>query len=941
MSEQTPIPSSLNLPFVEQLYREYLRNPAAVPAAWREYFDGLPAPDGLLDQNAAPSSRAPLGDAPQPAPRFGGPALLDGGPAGREAAVKQDRLDQLVRAYRVRGHIIAQFDPLHHPHPHCPELSIAHYGFRPEDLDRPFSVRTISGSPVRTLREILFLLRNTYCRSIGVQFMHIDSLEARHWLQERMEGTQNRIHLSRQEQLRILTRLTDAVIFEEFIQKKYVGAKRFSLEGAESLIPLLDLVIEQAGPQGVEEIVIGMAHRGRLNVLANIIGKSPRQIFREFEDLDAELYLGRGDVKYHLGYHGDWTTASGHAVHLALCFNPSHLEFINPVVLGRVRAKQDRLGDVDRRRSLALLIHGDAAFAGQGIVQESLNLSELEGYRVGGALHVIVNNQLGFTTTPAEGRSSLYATDVAKMLQSPIFHVNGEDPEAVAQVVRLALDFRKSFQRDVVIDMYCYRRHGHSETDEPSLTQPCLYRKIQARPSVRDGYLDRLLKLGGVTRQEADEIAARRRQYLEQELAGLRSEGPAVSARPSVLGRIWAQYRGGPDHDVSEVDTGFSRERLAELLEATTRLPDGFNVHPKLRRWLEHRREMAAGRRPLDWSAAETLAFATLVVEGTRVRLSGQDTARGTFSQRHAVLYDFQTGQPFIPLAHLSPQQAPFEVYNSPLSEAGVLGFEYGYSIGYPDGLVLWEAQFGDFINAAQVYVDQFLASAEEKWSSLSGLVLLLPHGLEGQGPEHSSARLERFLMLAADDNLQIVSPTTPAQFFHCLRRQVLRRWRKPLIVLTPKSLLRHPHATSTLDQLTEGRFQRVIPDDLAEHGRASRILLCGGKLFYELNQEREVRGRTDVAIVRIEQYYPLPEATLLAALEPYPARARVYWVQEEPANMGAWPYLRLRFDSRLGGRPFAGITRPASASPATGSTASHKLEQQQLLRQAFEADGD
>ncbi len=935
MSEPAIVPASSNLAFVEQLYAEYLRDPASVPPVWRAYFTAL-------RDSESPAGAPRWGPSFRPSSIFNPPAARDGD--GRHAAhataASQDRVDQLVRAYRVRGHLLAAVDPLHRPGPFHPELKPQHYGFTREDLHRPFSSRTIHGAAIRPLRDIILLLRNTYCRSIGVQFMHIDQLAARHWLQERMEGTQNRLALTRTEQVRILTRLTDAVIFEEFIQKKYVGAKRFSLEGGESLIPLLDLAIEHAGEQGIDEIVIGMAHRGRLNVLANILGKSPRQIFREFEDLDAELYLGRGDVKYHQGYHGDWTTVTGKQIHLALCFNPSHLEFVNPVVLGRVRAKQDRLNDAGRERSMALLIHGDAAFAGGGIVQETLNLSELAGYRTGGTLHVIVNNQLGFTTTPTEGRSTTYATDVAKMLQSPIFHVNGEDPEAVAQVVRLAMDFRQEFRRDVVIDMYCYRRYGHSEADEPAFTQPVLYRQIEARPSVRDGYLKRLLELGGVTRAEADAIAAHRRASLEQDLAGVQSEGPAMSARPSTLGRIWNQYAGGCDADVPDVDTGVPRERLEQLLAAQTRLPEDFHLHPKLKRWLEHRRQMARGEKPLDWAAAEVLAYATIVAEGTRVRLSGQDSGRGTFSHRHAILHDYEDSRPYIPLQHLAPDQAPFEVWNSPLSEAGVLGFEYGYSIAYPDGLVLWEAQFGDFANAAQVFIDQFLASAEDKWHSLSGLVLLLPHGQEGQGPEHSSARLERFLMLAADDNLQIVQPSTPAQFFHCLRRQVLRRWRKPLVVLTPKSLLRHPQATSTLEELATGRFERVLPDRPDDPSAVRRILLCSGKVYYELLQARQARTRPDVALVRVEQFYPLATETLDSALSLLPGSVPVYWVQEEPLNMGAASYFRLRFGGTLAGRRFDVVGRPVAASPATGSAASHKLEQERLLAQALATDG-
>jgi 2-oxoglutarate dehydrogenase E1 component len=786
------------------------------------------------------------------------------------------------------------------------------------------------------LREILDRLRNTYCRSIGVQFMHIDDLTVRHWLQERMEGSLNRISLNRAEQVRILTRLTDAVIFEEFIRKKFIGAKSFSLEGAESLIPLLDLAIERAGEQGIDEMVLAMAHRGRLNVLANIMGKSPRQIFREFADLDPELYMSRGDVKYHLGHSTDWQTAAGKQIHLSLCFNPSHLEFVNPVALGRMRAKQDRAGDAGRRRGLVVLIHGDAAFAGEGIIQETLNLSQLAAYTVGGTLHIVVNNQIGFTTSPSEAKSSVYATDVAKMLQIPIFHINGEDSEAVAQVVSLAMDFRREFQRDVVIDMYSYRRLGHNEGDEPFFTQPLMYRAIKQRKPVREGYLDHLLQLNGVTREEADEIAARRQELLEDELSQAKDE--SYTTPPETRRGVWARYVGGLDKDVEEADTSVDRDRLVQLLQAQASLPDDFHPHPKIEAAIRSRHQMARGEKPLDWSAGEGLAFASLAAEGARVRLSGQDTERGTFSHRHAVLHDIENGNTYRPLQNLTPDQAPVEIYNSPLSEAGVLGFEYGYSLDYPEGLVGWEAQFGDFWNAAQVIVDQFIAASEDKWRRLSGIVLLLPHGFEGMGPEHSSARLERFLSLSAEDNIQVVQPTTPAQFFHCLRRQVVRRWRKPMVVMTPKSLLRHPRVVSTLDEFITGRFERVLPDAIQDRtGNVGRVLLCSGKIYFELERERERLKRMDVAILRLEQLYPIANDTFKASLMPYRDATPVIWVQEEPENMGAWPFLKTWFaDSLFGRLPFTGIGRPPSASPATGSHSSHKKEQERLIAAAF-----
>ena len=950
MSRTTSSPNSLSLAFVEGLYEDFLQDPASVDPHWREYFETL-----------AGKGRDGTPKAWRPGPSFSAASIFN--PRGRaggngfraavasevsQAAALQDRVDQLIRAYRVRGHMAAQINPLGLPRPPQPELELAFYRFTEADLDRPFSIDTIPGADTLSLRGIIEHLRNTYCRSIGVQFMHIDDLSVRRWLQDRMESTQNRMQLGRQEQLRILTRLTNASIFEEFIQKKFIGAKSFSLEGAESLIPLLDLAIEKAGEQEIDEIVMGMAHRGRLNVLANVMGKTPQEIFREFEDVDPHLHTGHGDVKYHLGYSADWQTVAGHTVHISLCFNPSHLEFVNPVALGRMRAKMDRVGDEQHERGMVLLIHGDAAFAGEGVVQETLMLSQLAGYATGGTIHVVVNNQIGFTATPEEAHSSVYATDVAKMLQIPIFHVNGEDPEAVALVVRMAMDFRRAFKRDVVIDMYCYRRRGHNEGDEPSFTQPLLYKAIDGRKSVHEGYLEHLLKLGGVTREEAEKLIAVRREQLEAELSVARSKD-YVLKNPAPP-RVWSGYYGGPESlsepgaaerdpmgALLEFQTGADRKRLQSLLEAQTRVPADFHPHPKIERFLQARAEMARGERPLDWAAAEALAFASLLTEGTPIRLSGQDSARGTFSQRHSVLHDYETGRRYAPLANLAPDQAPFVVYNSPLSETGVLGFEYGYSLDCPDGLVMWEAQFGDFCNAAQVIIDQFLASAEDKWRRLSGLVLLLPHGFEGMGPEHSHARLERFLSLAAQDNMQIVNVTTPAQYFHCLRRQVKRCWRKPLVMMTPKSLLRHPAAVSTLDECAFGRFQRLIPDAETHGPRVERILLCSGKIYYELVQQREKLDRERFVILRLEQLYPLHEETLQAALAPFADGTPAVWVQEEPENMGAWSYLRVRFGEHLLGRfPFSGVYRPAATSPATGSASSHRLEQQALLARAF-----
>ena len=920
---------SQSLVFVEELYAAWLADPRSVSTDWQRYF---------ADQGTAGGTR--IGPSFRPASLFNPPgAAASGSPlvAQEVAAVElQDRLRQLVHAHRVRGHLIARLDPLDRPRPPVPELEPAFHGLRDVDLDRTVAAPTSQGGQLTTVRAVLDRLRNTYCRSIGVQYMHIDDLSVKNWLQERMEGTENRLKLGREEQVRILTKLTDSVLFEEFIQKKYLGAKSFSLEGSESLIPLLDLTIERASDDGIEEIVLGMAHRGRLNVLANVMQKPVSDIFHEFEDTDPELHMGSGDVKYHLGHSVNTTTSSGREIHLSLCFNPSHLEFVNPVALGRMRAKQERHGDHGHERGLVVLIHGDAAFAGEGVVQETLNLSELEPYTTGGTLHVIVNNQIGFTTGPESARSSTYCTEVARMLQVPIFHVNGEDPEAVAQVVKLAMEFRRTFRRDVVIDMYGYRRRGHNEGDEPSFTHPLMYGAIAQRKPVREGYLDHLLELGEITRSEADEISDTRREHLEASLSAARDEG--YEPNKTTLGGAWAPYKGGSEAELAPVDTGCDAELLSDLLRRTTRVPEGFHLHPKLERYMDARLAMAEGERPLDWAAGEALAFASLAAEGSPLRMTGQDCERGTFSHRHAVLHDVEDGRTWVPLANLSGEQGPVAIHNSPLSETGVLGFEYGYSLEAPEGLTVWEAQFGDFVNVAQVIIDQFICSAEDKWNRLSGLTLLLPHGFEGQGPEHSSARLDRWLSLAAEENIQVINPTTPAQMFHALRRQVVRPWRKPLIVMTPKSLLRNPQAVSELSAFASGTFQRVIPDPRQpDPAGVKRILMCAGKLYYDLDAARQERERSDVAILRLEQYYPLRDEDLEQALAPYGAKTPLVWVQEEPENMGAWRFLHARHERVLGRRPFSGVSRASSASPATGSMASHRIEQAELVDRALD----
>jgi 2-oxoglutarate dehydrogenase E1 component len=944
MDPSSQLPNISNLSFVEELLDSYQSNPESVSPEWRSYLSGLVA------SNGNGSKKYSIGPTFRPSPIFSG-GYRTSEPTQPTFShetmmiVRQDWLDQLLRAFRRSGHYAAQIDPLGEKRTPPDSLDPASYGFSPSDWDLQFSVDTLagqSGPQVMTLRQIMDKLRTTYCRSIGVEYMHIDNPRARRWLQERMEQSENRIVLSRAEQLRILTRLIDAVVFEDFLAKRYPGKKTFSLKGAESLIPLLDLAIEYAGDRGVEQIMVAMAHRGRLNVLANILGKDPMWIFRELDDPDSdiEIYRGRGDVKYHLGYSRDIITSTDFKVHVSLCFNPSHLEFVNPVALGRVRAMQDRINDVKGERELPILIHGDAAFIGEGVSQETFNLSMLPAYSVGGTIHVIINNQIGFTTPEQQARSTTYTTDIAKMLPIPIFHVNGEDPEAVAQVVRLALDFRKEFSSDVVIDMYCYRYHGHNETDEPFFTQPMMYRRIRARKPVLDSYLDHLVQHNGVTLEEASRLKQEREAKLENKINAARSPDFVHDDHDKRLHALWRGQLGGLDAQAPEAPTGMTHERLRELLERLVTLPAGFTPHKTIQRWLQQRRDMIEGTARLDWSAAEALAFASLAtdpVKPTRVRMTGQDCERGTFSHRHARLHDFNTGESFMPLQNLEPGQAPVEIVNSPLSEVAVLGFEWGYSLKMPDALVIWEAQFGDFCNAAQVIIDQFISSAEDKWRLLSGLVMLLPHGFEGAGPEHSSARLERFLALAAEDNIQVVNLTTPAQYFHCLRRQVLRPYRKPLVVMTPKSLLRDPESTSTLDDLANGRFQRVIGDSTVDPSRVSRILLCSGKVYFDLERYRKTHHRNDVAIVRLEQLYPLAEGPLVEALKDFPEGTPVFWVQEEPKNMGAWYFLNVQWRSRVLDRfPFSGIYRPESASPATGSFSSHKKEQEELVQAAF-----
>lgn len=945
--------NSYSLDYIDDLYVQYIRDPQSVSPSWREYFEQF----SLASSNSAKATSNVSASSTASSAAGNGKAGLVGGSGSATAvgtidapdaaarsirdealwlAEMQDRVDNLVREYRVRGHLMAKLDPLRRPRTGNPELDPDQYGLREHDLQKPFTCESLQYVNGQTLGDILQKLQNTYCRSIGAQFMHIDNRTIRDWLQRRMESCENRLELSRDVQVRIYTRLADAEIFEEFVRKKFVGAKTFSLEGAESLIPLLDLALEKAGQHKVDGVVLGMAHRGRLNVLANILGKRAQSIFWSFDDPRPDMHRGAGDVRYHLGYSSDWTTSVGHKVHISLCFNPSHLEYVNTVAQGRCRAKQDRAGDERRSSSMTILIHGDAAFAGEGIVQETLNMSELNGYRTGGTLHVILNNQVGFTTEPNEARSCTYATDVAKMLQIPIFHVNGEDPEAVAQVVNLAMDFRREFKRDVVIDMYAYRKWGHNEGDEPRFTQPEMYKAVDAHQSVRESYLRRLFKMGEITRQEADAISEVRQSKLEREFELAQQEEYVDDLQ--TMGGAWQGFHGGPEPDNDFPKTSLSAEQAESTLKTLSQVPSGFNLHRKLKRFMDLRGEMAIGKRPLDWATAEALAMGSLLDEGHPVRLSGQDCERGTFSQRHSVLHD--TEKPdvtFTPLSQFA-ETARLDIINSPLCEAGVLGFEYGYSLDCPEGLVIWEAQFGDFWNVAQVIVDQFITSAEDKWGRLSHLTMLLPHGFEGAGPEHCSARLERFLLLTAEDNIQVTQPSTPAQYFHLLRRQAKRRWSKPLVALTPKSLLRHPAVVSTLDEFTDGYFRKILPDTRPSQDQTDRILLCSGKIYYELAEKREQLKAANVAIVRIEQYYPLREEEILEALSDYKPGTDLAWVQEEPTNMGAWSFFKVRFGDSLEEKGFRlrRLSRVESASPSTGSASAHKLEQDELIEACF-----
>jgi 2-oxoglutarate dehydrogenase E1 component len=942
--EQTAFLYGGNSAFIEDLYARYLEDPAAVELSWRAYFDELgPETRALFERSQAALRPRHEESRRELLPAAGAEVVDLGGERARRLIIDHLRVVMLIRAYRVRGHLLADLDPLglvgskHHP-----ELDPKSYGFTEADFDREFFLDNVLGLEKATLRRILEILRQTYSARIGVEFMHIQYPDQKAWIQARMEGSYNLLQPSAEEKRDLLEQLVEAEGFERFLHVKYPGTKRFGLDGAESTVPALEAIIRTSVEIGVDEIVIGMPHRGRLNVLANIMAKPYPAIFSEFQGgAVTDAVLGSGDVKYHLGTSTDRELPDGGTVHLSLTANPSHLEAVNPVVLGKVRAKQTQKRDTERARVMGLLLHGDAAFAGQGVVHEGLEMSELRGFRTGGTIHLIVNNQIGFTTSPAYARSSPYPSDVARSVQAPIFHVNGDDPEAVVHVARLAAEFRQRFKKDVVIDLWCYRRHGHNEGDEPSFTQPLMYRTIAQHPTTRQTYARRLIDEGVITEQEAEasyDAFQERMSAAHEAAAGYKmNKADWLEGAWSGLTRAPEQYERG--------STAAPVELIREVGLAMTEVPPGVHLHRKLERIIGQRRQSIESGNEIDWATAEHLAFGTLLREGFPVRLSGQDVGRGTFSQRHAILYDQTTEERYIPLAHLDVEQAPFEVVDSFLSEEGVLGFEYGYSLADPNSLVLWEAQFGDFANGAQVYFDQFITSGEAKWLRMSGLVCLLPHGYEGQGPEHSSARLERFLQLYADDNIQVLYPSTPASYFHALRRQMHRDFRKPLIVMTPKSLLRHRQCISTLAEMGPGSsFHRVMyerPPSPTDH-EIKRVVLCAGKVYYDLFARRRELGLDDVvALVRLEQLAPFPERVLAEELARYPKSARVIWCQEEPGNMGAWTFVAPRIEAvlqQVGAaqtRPDYGGRRPA-ASPATGLYQQHVKEQATLIEAAI-----
>ena len=912
------IASPHNLEYIEQMYQRYRQDPGSVDGSWKIFFEGFE-----------------LGLSTGGVPECAGEV---------EEAEKQSHVASLIYAYRNLGHRAARLDPLCEEESDVPELALSSFGLQEQDLSRVFDTGHLggdiqdSGGPRQmTLAKIIQILKDTYCRTVAVEYLHIQDVACRRWLQARMEPVRNRPDFARGRKLSILRHLVDATLMETFIGQRYLGQKRFSLEGAETLIPAVHALVEAAASQGVAELIIGMAHRGRLNMLANVLGKSYADIFAEFEDIvQPDQYGGDGDVKYHKGYSSDMATAGGGEIHLSLTANPSHLEAVDPVVEGRVRARQRRRQDTSERKSvLPLLVHGDAAFAGQGLVAETLNLSQLPGYRTGGTVHFIINNQIGFTTSPEEARSTTYCTDVAKMIDAPIFHVNGDDPEAVVHAMELALGFRQRFGRDVVVDMVCYRRHGHNEGDEPGFTQPLLYGNIKKHLPVRDLYTRALIASGDLTVEQEARITAAFADELQHAFDEVKqAEKSMAEAAADPEPDKWAGLNDSYCH--APADTAVSAALIEEVGAGLTRVPEGFTVHRKISRILDRQRAALTEGGEVDWALAEALAFGTLLLEGSPVRLSGQDSARGTFSHRHAAWMDVKTGKTHVPLKHMRDDQVSFCVYNSLLSEAAVLGFDYGYAMDEPNMLIIWEAQFGDFANGAQVIIDQFLVSSLSKWGRQSGLTMLLPHGYEGQGPEHSNAYLERYLQACAEDNIQVCNISTPAQYFHALRRQLRRKFRRPLIIMAPKSLLRHPSCRSPLSELSEGGFSEVL-DDIARPDKPRRLVLCSGKVYYDLLAAREERPGSDVAIARVEQFYPFCQSRFSELAGRYADVEEVAWLQEESQNRGGWTFMSPRLAALFAGKNLRYIGRPASASPATGSLSAHRREQRKIVETALD----
>jgi 2-oxoglutarate dehydrogenase E1 component len=934
---------SVNAPYIEELYALFLENPTSVSEQWQSYFKDFQGQESTEATEADQAAiREELQDLGKNRRRR---SSVSARPLSFEAQNKQIQVLQLINAYRFRGHEQAAFEPLQlGAREHVPELDPAFHNFTPEDMDVTFNTGSLMGPRQATLAEILSILKNTYSGHIGVEYMHISNTEEKRWIQQRTESIQSKPNFEPDAKVRFLERVIAAHEFEKFLHTRYVGQKRFSLEGAESLIPLMDELIQRAGQHNVGEVVLGMAHRGRLNMLTNILGKTPSTLFMEFEGkVQAPENGGSGDVKYHQGFSSDIQTTGG-IVHLALSFNPSHLEIIGPVVEGSARARQNRRKDQMGSLVLPVLIHGDAAFAGQGVVMETFQMSEARGFTTGGTVHVIINNQIGFTTSnPLDARSTVYCTEVSRMVQAPILHVNGDDPEAVAFCAQLALDYRMRFRKDVVIDMVCYRRHGHSEADEPSATQPLMYKKIKAHPPLSQLYAEKLAKEEVVSAEQVEEL----RQLYRQTLAAGDCVAPNIVSEPFDK-PYWVDWRpylkasqGKPLTDT--VETTLSPQQVVDLMRPLCNLPKHLTVHTQVSRIMKSRQQMAVGEEPMDWGFAEILAYASLVQAGFPVRLSGQDSGRGTFFHRHAVVHDQKDDTAYIPLQHLSEEQAPFTVIDSLLSEEAVLAFEYGYSTAAPYALVIWEAQFGDFANGAQVVIDQFISSGESKWGRLSGLVMFLPHGFDGQGPEHSSARLERYLQLCAEDNIHVVVPTLPSQVFHLLRLQVIRNLRKPLIVMSPKSLLRHKIATSSLQDICEREFLPVIGDTEAmieKRNNVTKIIFCSGKVYYDLLEARHERNIQQTALIRVEQLYPFPQKRVLEQLNLYENAQQVVWCQEEPLNQGAWQFIQSKLVQLLKApQKLSVVARPAAASPAVGYYQKHIEQLHELLDNAFAAD--